>query len=191
MTERRRYYYGRPAGATGQPARVLSAVQFIEQRFSVLQVGGVEALGEPAVDVGEHRARFVARPCVASSRARLVVARSSQAFALIFCASAIASRKSASASSLWPSLSRSSPRADRNWPGRPVPRGSPAGASSIVIRASSDRCRPRPGPRPNAVSLSVMVSLTPASTEPATPLADKRNAFTRAAELRPRPAEHH
>ena len=36
------------------------ASQFIEQRLGVLQVGGVEALGEPAVDFGEHRARLVA-----------------------------------------------------------------------------------------------------------------------------------
>ena len=41
------------------------------------------------------------------------MARSSHAFALIFCASAIASRKSASASSICPCLSRSSPRSLR------------------------------------------------------------------------------
>jgi hypothetical protein len=34
--------------------------QLIEQRLGVFQIGGVEALGEPAVDFGEHRARFVA-----------------------------------------------------------------------------------------------------------------------------------
>src|SRR6202158_2510269 len=34
--------------------------QFVEQRLGVLQVGGVEAFSEPAVDLGEHRARFVA-----------------------------------------------------------------------------------------------------------------------------------
>src|SRR6516162_390218 len=31
-----------------------------QQRFGVLQVGGVEALGEPVVDLPEHRARLVA-----------------------------------------------------------------------------------------------------------------------------------
>ena len=36
------------------------ASQFVEQSLGVLQVGGVEALGEPAVDLGEHRTRFVA-----------------------------------------------------------------------------------------------------------------------------------
>ena len=36
------------------------AVQLIEQRLGVVEVGGVEAVGEPAVDFGEHRARFVA-----------------------------------------------------------------------------------------------------------------------------------
>jgi len=33
--------------------------QLVEQRLGLFQVGSVEALGEPAVDVGEHRARFV------------------------------------------------------------------------------------------------------------------------------------
>src|SRR2546430_6741374 len=31
-----------------------------EQRLGILQVGGVEALGEPTIDVGEHRARLAA-----------------------------------------------------------------------------------------------------------------------------------
>ena len=35
-------------------------LQLVEQRLGVFQVGGVEALGEPVVDFGEHRARFVA-----------------------------------------------------------------------------------------------------------------------------------
>ncbi len=30
--------------------------QFVEQRLGVLQVGGVEALGDPVVDFGERRA---------------------------------------------------------------------------------------------------------------------------------------
>src|SRR6266851_5577360 len=34
--------------------------QIVQQCFRLLQVGGFEALGEPAVDLGEHRARFVA-----------------------------------------------------------------------------------------------------------------------------------
>src|SRR5208283_5554001 len=34
--------------------------QVLEQRLRVLQVGGVEALGEPVVDFGQHRARLVA-----------------------------------------------------------------------------------------------------------------------------------
>jgi hypothetical protein len=34
--------------------------QLLEQRPGVFQVGGVEAFGEPVVDVGEHRARLVA-----------------------------------------------------------------------------------------------------------------------------------
>jgi hypothetical protein len=35
--------------------------QFIEQFLGVLQVGGVEALGEPIVDVGAHRASVLAK----------------------------------------------------------------------------------------------------------------------------------
>src|SRR5262249_51620131 len=42
------------------PRRLSLGLQFVEQRLGVLQVGGVEALGEPAVDFSKHRARFVA-----------------------------------------------------------------------------------------------------------------------------------
>jgi hypothetical protein len=34
-------------------------LKFLEQSLGVLQVGGVEALGEPVVDLGEHRPRFL------------------------------------------------------------------------------------------------------------------------------------
>ena len=37
-----------------------SRTQLVEQCLGVLEIGGVEALGEPTVDFGEHRARFVA-----------------------------------------------------------------------------------------------------------------------------------
>src|SRR6266481_713628 len=37
-----------------------SRTQLVEQRLRVFQISGVEALGEPAVDLGQHRARFVA-----------------------------------------------------------------------------------------------------------------------------------
>src|SRR5271155_4828991 len=52
-------------GLTGETTRAAigtapSAAQLVEQRLGVLQVGGVEAFGEPVVDVGEHRARLVA-----------------------------------------------------------------------------------------------------------------------------------
>src|SRR5215469_11128594 len=33
--------------------------QLLQQRLGVLQIGGVEALGEPVVDLGEHRTRIV------------------------------------------------------------------------------------------------------------------------------------
>ena len=39
--------------------------QLIKQRLSVLEVDGVEALGEPVVDFAEHRARLVMAPSVA------------------------------------------------------------------------------------------------------------------------------
>src|SRR5215831_10868174 len=34
--------------------------QLLEHRLCFLQIGGVEALGEPVVDFGEYRTRFVA-----------------------------------------------------------------------------------------------------------------------------------
>src|SRR5216683_2628744 len=37
-----------------------SRTQLVEQCLGVLEVGGVEAFGEPAVDFGEHRSRFIA-----------------------------------------------------------------------------------------------------------------------------------
>jgi hypothetical protein len=40
----------------GASRRVLVA-QLLDQRLGVLQVGGVEALGEPAADLGKHRAQ--------------------------------------------------------------------------------------------------------------------------------------
>jgi hypothetical protein len=52
--------------------------ELIEERLSVFQVGGVEALGEPVVDLGEHRVRFIPlallreQPCEACGRAQLV-----------------------------------------------------------------------------------------------------------------------
>ena len=44
---------------------LLSVTQLVEQGLCVLQVDGIEPLGEPAVDSGEHRARLVAMtlPC--------------------------------------------------------------------------------------------------------------------------------
>src|ERR1700745_3784159 len=52
---------GRARSTTAGPlVHAHLAIQFIEQRLGVFQVGGIEALGEPAVDSAEHRARFVA-----------------------------------------------------------------------------------------------------------------------------------
>jgi len=48
------------ACATQQP-RVSGSygAQLLEQCLGVLQIGGIEALGEPAVDLGEPRARLL------------------------------------------------------------------------------------------------------------------------------------
>ncbi|MBV8139210.1 MAG: hypothetical protein JO121_26810 [Deltaproteobacteria bacterium] len=56
---------------------VLYALNSSKQRPSVLQVGGVETLGELDVEFGEHRARFVAaigvaqQPCEACHSTQL------------------------------------------------------------------------------------------------------------------------
>jgi hypothetical protein len=55
--------------------------QLVEQRLGTLQVGSVETLGEPAVNVCEHRAASP-RPVSRNNRARLTVARSSHHFAV-------------------------------------------------------------------------------------------------------------
>ena len=39
--------------------------ELLEQRLCLLQVGGIKAFGEPAVDLGEHRVRFVAATLLA------------------------------------------------------------------------------------------------------------------------------
>src|SRR5215472_2472748 len=36
--------------------------QLIEQRLGLLEIGSVEAFGEPVVDFGEHRTRFIPLP---------------------------------------------------------------------------------------------------------------------------------
>jgi hypothetical protein len=37
----------------------LIGAQLVEICLGVFQIGGVEALGEPVIDVGEHRARLI------------------------------------------------------------------------------------------------------------------------------------
>jgi hypothetical protein len=50
--------------------------QLVQQRLGVLEVGSVEALGEPVVDLGKHRVRLFAmplfreEPCEANGRAK-------------------------------------------------------------------------------------------------------------------------
>ena len=67
----------------------------------VLQVGGVEAFAEPAVDRSEHGARFVGRLVSRSRRARLIVARNSSDRASCDRATSRALPKSASAQLGW------------------------------------------------------------------------------------------
>src|SRR5262245_42816111 len=43
----------------------LLVAQLVEQRRRILQIGGVEAFGEPVVDLGEHRACLIAAAGVA------------------------------------------------------------------------------------------------------------------------------
>src|ERR1700758_2205866 len=47
----------------------MSNRKFVEQPLGILQVGGVEAFGEPGVDFGEHRARLVG-PALVSAAGR-------------------------------------------------------------------------------------------------------------------------
>ena len=49
----------REKGRGRKSLRTRLFVQFVEQGLGILQVGGVEALGEPFVDFREHRARLV------------------------------------------------------------------------------------------------------------------------------------
>ena len=111
----------------------MSRNQLVEQRLGVLQVGGVEALGEPVVDFGEHRARFVALALLASSRARLVVAPNSGDLALCRWAISIAVRKHRSASA--------------------TSDGFCASNSSPLTRCSDGLCDLRPGLRDGSESL--------------------------------------
>jgi hypothetical protein len=39
--------------------------QFVEKCLCIFQVGSAEALGEPAIDLGEHRARLIEATSVA------------------------------------------------------------------------------------------------------------------------------
>jgi len=46
------------------PRRLGLGLQFVQQCLRFLEIAIVEAFGEPAVDLGEHRARLVAPPGV-------------------------------------------------------------------------------------------------------------------------------
>jgi hypothetical protein len=58
--------------------------ELVQQCFGVRQIGGVEPLGEPAINLGEHRARsFAAILSREQAGRRLVVARNSADFASV------------------------------------------------------------------------------------------------------------
>jgi hypothetical protein len=67
-----------------------SRTQLVEQRLGVLQVGGIEAFGEPVVDAGEHRAGFVATPLRGKQPCEAGLARNSQDLPLCLRATSIA-----------------------------------------------------------------------------------------------------
>ena len=63
--------------------------QLVQQRRRLFEIGGIEALGEPAVDRGEEITCFGAAALFTQRRARLVAARNSQSLAS--CSSAMLS----------------------------------------------------------------------------------------------------
>ena len=67
-----------------------SSRQFVEQRLCLFQIGGVEALGEPAVDRGEEIAGFGAPALLAPQPGEIAAARNSSDFACWACAMRIA-----------------------------------------------------------------------------------------------------
>ena len=58
-----------------------SSAEFVEQRLRILQVGSVEALGEPVIDRREEVAASQRFARSRQSRAKLMTARSSQSLA--------------------------------------------------------------------------------------------------------------
>jgi len=67
--------FGSAMSTVISPSR--STTHFVEQRAGVLEIGSIEPFGEPAVDLGEHRAclvattLFVEQLCEAHRRAQL------------------------------------------------------------------------------------------------------------------------
>jgi hypothetical protein len=47
-----------------------SGAQLVQQRLGILEICSVEALGEPVVDIGVHRARLVALKPASRATAR-------------------------------------------------------------------------------------------------------------------------
>ena len=167
---------------------MLSA-QLVEQRLGVFQVGGVEAFGEPVVDFGEHRARLVATTLLWRAAARGSSSRAApKPFACIFWASAIASRKvglgqfglakfepqfSTAGQRIGPEDEFLGVRLERLLDGdESVVDLAVEGLGLGQTREMDRDSRPASG-----------------LGQAGQALADQRDAFTRAAELRPRPAE--
>ena len=90
--------------------------QLLEQRLGLLEVGGVKALGEPAVDRRQQRMGFVpACPAAARGELRLMAARSSSDFASWRRATSRARCNQASASACGVPVCRRSKTPRRRW----------------------------------------------------------------------------
>src|SRR5215472_12671159 len=90
----------RAAFRTAHTAHPGLGSQFVQQCLGLLEVGGVEAFGEPVVDFGQHRVRFVAAADIAQQAGEAHgCVYNSYIFAPILRASVSALWKSASAAS--------------------------------------------------------------------------------------------
>jgi hypothetical protein len=63
--------WGIPSGFAGSARSAGLTTQFVEQDLCLVERGRVEALGEPAVDFGQHCARLVTAICLDQIRANV------------------------------------------------------------------------------------------------------------------------
>ena len=118
----------------------LALCRLLQQRLGLLEVGGVKALGEPAVDRCQQLAGLGALALLLPQAARLMAARSSQDLACWRRAMARACWKQASACALRP-----------GWPGAAAAR--PVADTPRPPSSRPPWCPPSPGPRPAGATL--------------------------------------